>query len=70
MKKSTKILATLTAVGVGAAILSRLEDRERFYHSMKMALLTQSEYICDLENFIIDIIGEDEFAELVGPENL
>ena len=56
----------VVASGATALIVHNAKKRESYCDNMKDALAAQAEYIFELENFIIDRIGEEQFEELVS----
>ena len=75
-KRKKIILGVAGAVIVGgttAVIVHKVNERKRFYSSMRECILVQSEYIVTLEgyvdtleNIVSDIVGEERFNELIG----
>ncbi len=75
-KRKKIILGVSGAVIVGgttAAIVHKVNERKRYYASMRKCVLVQSEYIVTLEgyvdtleNIVSDLVGEEHFNELIG----
>ena len=64
--KRTKILKNITLVFLGATVISQINDHVKFDKAKNRAFSTQTFYIETLENFIKDLIGEEEFLHMIG----
>ncbi len=66
LSKRTKMLATFTAIGVGAVIMSVMKDKDKSIKVRNSVIATQDFYICELEQFIMDNVPGYDFSYMVG----
>ena len=66
LSKRTKMLATFTAIGVGAVIMSVMKDKDKSIKVRNSVIATQDFYICELEQFIVDNVPGYDFSYMVG----
>ena len=66
LSKRTKKIGAMTACLAVGTTISMLKDKDNSIKIRNRVISTQDFYICDLEQFIMDHFGAENFPEMVG----